>query len=101
MWEGTFDQEEAGLRNSAEEYAIQHAMAMSNWLLGRIEDLETQVEWPDPPLEYQANSSLAGGGSSRGGSSEGVEGGGLGPSRQDGREDGGPGEGGRLDALPS
>ena len=57
MWEGTFDRDEAGLRNSAKEYTIQHATAMSNRLLGRIEDLETQVELLDPPLENQADSS--------------------------------------------
>ena len=43
MVEGTFDREEAGIRNDAEEYAIHHATAMCQRLLVRIEDLENSV----------------------------------------------------------
>lgn len=43
MVEGTFDRDEDGIRSVPEEYAIQHATAMCHQLLGRIENLETQV----------------------------------------------------------
>ena len=41
--EGTFDREESGLQNDAEENAIHHATAMCQRLLMRIEDLEGSV----------------------------------------------------------
>ena len=43
MLEGTFDREEAGLRNDTEENAIHHATAMCQRLLVRIEELESSV----------------------------------------------------------
>jgi hypothetical protein len=41
--EGTFDQEETSVANVAEEYAMQHALAIGLCLLIRIEDLEHRV----------------------------------------------------------
>ena len=43
MLEGTFDREESGLRNDAEENALHHATTMCQRLLVRIEDLEGLV----------------------------------------------------------
>ena len=43
MIEGTFDREESGIRNDAEEYALHHATAMCQRLLVWIEDLEGSV----------------------------------------------------------
>ena len=47
MVEGTFDREEQGFRNDAEENAIHHATAMCQRLLVRIEDLEGSVRVSD------------------------------------------------------
>ena len=43
MLEGTFDCEESGLRNNAEENAIHDATVMCQCLLVRIKDLEGSV----------------------------------------------------------
>jgi hypothetical protein len=41
--EGTFDREEASVAHVAEEYAMQHALAVGLRLLIRVEDLECRV----------------------------------------------------------
>jgi hypothetical protein len=57
--DGTFDWEESLVTNTAEEYAMQHALAIRLCLLARVEDLVRHVRYNFLVCYNSSNSFLA------------------------------------------